>query len=324
MVAYPTTPPDLWHIICSEFVPRGNNFMNPAITKKIVAAAAVLTTTAAIVTGSAGTGSAGSGSAGSGVAAVPVLQAFGISGDGTLMATFTTARPDVLNWVKLITGLSCDTALVGIDHRVQDGLLYGVGNCGGIYQIIPPNDPSGDVVVKKVSQLTVPLYGTNFGVDFNPAADRLRVVSDNAQNLRHNLATHTTVEDGSLTTPPDPGPARGVTAVAYTNNDLNPATATTLFGINTITDQVVIQSPANNGTLAPTGSLGIDVGPNAGFDIYSDLTNGKTTSATAFASLTPVGGRTGLYTIDLLTGAATKVNDYPIGLTDVAVVLDPS
>jgi hypothetical protein len=60
------------------------------------------------------------------------------------------------------------------------------------------------------------------------------------------------VEDTTLTTPPATGPARGVTA-AYTNNDLNADTATTLFDINTTTDQVVIQSPANNGTLAPTG-----------------------------------------------------------------------
>ena len=28
-----------------------------------------------------------------------------------------------------------DTALVGIDFRVQDGKLYGVGNGGGVYTI---------------------------------------------------------------------------------------------------------------------------------------------------------------------------------------------
>ncbi|MEU3767265.1 hypothetical protein AB0E55_19635, partial [Amycolatopsis keratiniphila] len=34
---------------------------------------------------------------------------------------------------------------------------------------------------------------------------------------------------------------------------------------------------ANNGFLSPTGALGVDTGPVAGFDIYSDLTNGTTT-----------------------------------------------
>ena len=45
----------------------------------------------------------------------------------------------------------------------------------------------------------------------------------------HNLGDHTTTEDAVLSTPPALGPTRGVTAAAYTNNDLNPDTATTLF-----------------------------------------------------------------------------------------------
>jgi hypothetical protein len=35
-----------------------------------------------------------------------------------------------------------------------------------------------DASATMVSQLTLPLTGMFFGVDFNPAADRLRVVSD--------------------------------------------------------------------------------------------------------------------------------------------------
>ena len=234
------------------------------------------------------------------------------------MATFTTGRPQVLDWVRVVTGLSGDTALIGIDIRVQDGLMYGVGNQGGIYTITtPPVTP--DVVVKKVSPLSVALYGTAFGVDFNPAADRLRVISDNGQNLRHNLADGVTVVDAVLTTPPVVGPTKGVTAAAYTNNDLDAGTATTLFDINTITDQVVIQSPANSGTLAPTGALGVDAGANAGIDIFSHLTNGKTTSVSAFAILTPSGGRATLYRVNLLTGAATSVGQLPLPITDIAI-----
>ncbi|WP_414945527.1 DUF4394 domain-containing protein [Amycolatopsis sp. cmx-11-32] len=167
------------------------------------------------------------------------------------------------------------------------------------------------------------MYGTNFGVDFNPAADRLRVISDHGQNLRHNLGDHTTIEDTILTTPPQGGPTRGVTAAAYTNNDVNPDTATALFVIGTNTDQVFIQSPANNGFLAPTGALGFDTGPLAGFDIHSDLTNGKTTSATVFAVLNPPSGSPSTFsTVNLLTGAAAKVGDFPLPIGDVAVALD--
>jgi hypothetical protein len=285
--------------------------MKARITRGIAAATALAAATAVVAVGVPSNSWAAS----------PGLRAFGITGDGKLMATFTTDNPRVLDWVRTVTGLSGDTSLIGIDFRVQDRTMYGVGNHGGIYTITTP-PVTTDVVVKKVSQLSVALYGTNFGVDFNPAADRLRVISDNGQNLRHNLADGTTVEDTVLTTPPISGPARGVTAAAYTNNDLNADTATTLFDINTTTDQVVIQSPANNGTLAPTGVLGVDAAANAGFDIYSDLTNGKTTSVSAFATLSSPSGSASLHTVDLLTGAATSVGQFPLPITDIAVALD--
>ncbi|ONI50380.1 hypothetical protein STIB_54740 [Streptomyces sp. IB2014 011-1] len=112
-----------------------------------------------------------------------------------------------------------------------------------------------------------------FGVDFNPAANRLRVISNTGQNLRHNIddgaAPLGTTADGTLTNPTmPPSTAMGVTGAAYTNNDLDAATATTLFDIDTLADRVSLQSPANAGTLAPTGNLGVNAGPDAGFDIY--------------------------------------------------------
>src|SRR5690606_2778648 len=226
-------------------------------------------------------------------------------------------------------GLSGDTALIGIDFRVQNGLMYGVGNKGGIYTIKTP-PATADVVITKVSQLQYMLHGTNFGVDFNPAADRLRVISDTGQNLRHNLNDHSTIQDLNLTTPPAEGTTKGVSAAAYTNNDLNGSTGTTLFDINTASDQVVLQSPANNGTLAPTGSLGVDTQINSGMDIYSTLSGGKTVSNAAFATLTPSGAtRPSLYNVDLLTGEATLVSDaaasrFPLNITDLAISLTGS
>jgi hypothetical protein len=286
--------------------------MRTRIKRAIAGAVAVASAMTAVVVGMGS----------SPAAAAPNLLAYGIAGNGTLMLQFWTDTPDRNDWVRRITGLSGDTAVIGIDFRVQDGKLYAVGNQGGIYTIGIPS-----AVTTKVSQLQVPLYGTNFGVDFNPAADRLRVISDNGQNLRHNLNDHTTVEDTTLTTPPTTGPARGVTAAAYTNNDLNGTTNTTLFDINTTTDQVVIQSPANNGLLVATGNLGFDALPDAGFDIFADLNGGKTFANIAFASLTPKPTGTNpaiqnFYSIDLLTATTTLVGAFPLDVTDVAVALD--
>lgn len=296
--------------------------MKAGTRKRIAAAVAVVTTSTALMLSTPGSGVAAA-------AAPPSLRAFGITGDGTQMATFTTDRPDVLNWVRDIVGLSGDTALIGIDFRVQNGLMYGVGDKGGIYTIKTP-PATTDVVITKVSQLQYMLHGTNFGVDFNPAADRLRVISDTGQNLRHNLNDHSTIQDLNLTTPPAEGTTKGVSAAAYTNNDLNGATGTTLFDINTVSDQVVLQSPANNGTLAPTGSLGVDTQINSGMDIYSTLSGGKTVGNAAFATLTPSGAnRPSLYSVDLLTGEATLVSDasrskFPLNITDLAISLTGS
>ncbi|GAA2430673.1 DUF4394 domain-containing protein [Actinomadura vinacea] len=265
--------------------------------------AAALATAAAMVVGLAGSGSA----------APSRLQAYAITGDGMLMAAFKTDTPQVLDWVRSPTGLVNDTFLIGTDVRVQNGALYVVGNHGGIYTVSLSSGTEGSLT--KVSQLTVDLKGTNFGVDFNPAADRLRVTSDTGQNLRHDLNTNTTVTDSPLS-------ATGVSASAYTNNDLNSDTATTLFGIATATDQVVIQSPPNNGSLAATGKLCADVGANAGFDIFSDLSNGKTISNTAFGAFIPSGGKATFYTVELLTGSCSPVGVFPLSITDIAIALD--
>ncbi|WP_051855808.1 DUF4394 domain-containing protein [Streptomyces sp. NRRL B-1347] len=284
--------------------------------RKFAAAVALLTASTVLVMGAPGTGSAAP-------AATPSLQAYGISSDGLSMAAFKTDTPTRLDWVRDITGLKGDQKVVGIDFRVQDGQLYGVGDKGGIYTFKwPPQVP--EPTATKVSQLQFDLLGTNFGVDFNPAADRLRVISDNGQNLRHNLNDHTTVEDGVLTTPPIPGWTRGVSAVAYTNNDLNGTTGTLLFDIDTKTDQLLVQAPANNGTLSPIGSLGVDAGPNAGLDIYSTLSGGKTVSNAGFAILGPPSGtvKSSLYNVNLFTGETELIGRFPaVDITDLAISL---
>ena len=186
------------------------------------------------------------------------LRIAGLTDDGRLFC-FSERKPGKLRVVASVNGLQADTRLVGIDYRVQDGKLYGVGDAGGVYAIDPDT-----AVATLVNRLSVTLDGTRFGVDFNPAADRLRIVSNTGQNLRHNLAGSTLV-DGTLnyTATATPGPAAlGVSAAAYTNNDLSPATpattGTTLFVLDATLDQIALQSPPNVGTLVATGKLTVD------------------------------------------------------------------
>jgi Domain of unknown function (DUF4394) len=249
------------------------------------------------------------------------LRVFGLTDDGRLVR-FRADSPHRTKDLGSITGLTgLDTTIVGIDFRVQDGKLYGVGNSGGVYTI-----DTMTATATFVNALSVPLMGTSFGVDFNPAADRLRIVSDLGQNLAHNVnAGGVTVANGTLTyTAPPAAPiaAAGITGAAYTNNDLNqPATGTTLFDLDTVLDQIVIQSPPGNGLLVATGKLGVDAGQQAGFDIYSRLVDGVAVGQRGFASLV-VNGSVGFYRINLLTGKATRVGGFDETVVDIALPLD--
>lgn len=248
------------------------------------------------------------------------LPAYGLSGEGKSLVSFRPGSPDKAKNRGTITGLSDDTSLVGIDYRVQNGKLYGVGNLGGIYTL------SGRDATK-VGQLSIALAGTNFGVDFNPAANALRVISDQGQNLRQPFAATgdapngATVLDGALNYVP--AAAAGISGAAYTNNDLSTDTATSLYDLDTLLDQIAIQAPANAGSLSATGKLGLDAGSDAGFDIYSLLENGRTVDNVAFATLS-VGGTSQLYAINPITGGSKLNGAFSTAVTDIAIRVQPA
>ncbi|GAA0905976.1 DUF4394 domain-containing protein [Virgisporangium ochraceum] len=245
----------------------------------------------------------------------PRLRAIGLTADQRLVG-FRVEKPSDTRNIGKVDGLTGDTRLVGIDYRVQDGKLYGVGEAGGVYQL------GNNAKATKVSQLTVPLQGRAFGVDFNPAADRLRIVSDTGQNLRHDVNPKgVTVADTALSYPPAMTAPTGVVAAAYTNNDRSADTGTALYDLDVTMDQVAIQSPANSGQLVPTGKLGVDAA-SAGFDIYSMLRGDRTVEVYGFAAVTPATGSTAMYRVSLVTGQASKVGEFGVTVTDLALPLN--
>jgi len=257
-------------------------------------------------------------------ARIKSLKAVGLTADGRLLC-FPTNSADRAEVVGSVTGLmGLDSALIGIDFRVQDGKLYGVGTGGGVYTI-DPNTAQATFV----NQLSVALdpLATSFAVDFNPAADRLRILSDRGQNLRHNVnAGGVTATDAPLTIAAGANvvTATGVTAAAYTNNDLAASTGTTLYDVATMQDQVVVQSPPNGipggvaANLVPSGSLGVDAGAAAGLDIYTVVVNGVAVDNLSFGVLT-VGGASGFYDVNFQTGQATLLDAFDDQVVDVAL-----
>lgn len=246
------------------------------------------------------------------------LQVVGLTKQNQLVCfnEFSPMQAQSINFVSNLSG--GDTVLVGIDFRPANGLLYGVGNAGGVYQISTSN-----AVATLVNRLSVALDGSDsYGVDFNPVVDRLRIVSSKGQNLRHNL-TGTTIVDSALNYTPGVT-ALGIGGSAYTNNDADLNTATTLYALDTNLDQIAIQSPPNAGTLAATGKLTLNAGLVAGFDIYTTVRNGSTVEVQSLASIKLPDGSTGLYSIKLPTGKATARGSFASNLevTDIAIPLN--
>jgi uncharacterized protein DUF4394 len=187
-------------------------------------------------------------------------------------------------------------ALVGIDLRPADQRIYGLTTTNEIYTI---DAKSGEAVL--ISSLTVPFDGGNrSGIDFNPQADRLRLVSAQGQNVRVNVDIGATAVDRPVAyAPGDPNAGRrpGITASAYTHS-LPGAATTKLFNIDATHDVLTVQDPPNDGVQVTVGPLGVDFAPEAGFEIVT-LPSGEDRGYAATGST--------LYAIDLASGAATKL-----------------
>ena len=223
---------------------------------------------------------------------------------GNRLVTFNRAAPAISTAVS-ISGLAGGESLLGIDIRpggMPAGQLYALGSTGRIYTI----DAGTGVATQKAvlaadaTDTTTPfaaLDGTDFGVDFNPVPDRLRIVSNTGQNLRVNVDTGATITDGTLNTA---GATRvGVTAAAYINS-FPSACRTTLFYLDSSINRLLTTSDPNNGTLADVGALGVNGDSMHGFEVVTAADG----SNTAFAVLS-VNGAPVLHAINLMTGAAT-------------------
>lgn len=239
-------------------------------------------------------------------------RAYGLTANGTLVS-FDVRRPGQAKPLGKVKGLDGQT-LVGIDVRPANGALYGVGRRGGLFTINPETARA-----RKVATLDVALSGQSFGIDVNPAADALRIVSNTGQNLRHVFAGNVTTADATLNVPDTTPRVRGIVGAAYTNNDKDDVTGTALFDLNAASDSIALQVPANAGTITNQGPLGRRTSARAGFDILSDKRRGKAVANTGYATL---GGKEGyaLYAVDLTSGRARLVGEFDQLVVDIAVV----
>ena len=256
---------------------------------------------------------------------VPVGDTVVLSASGKVL---TFNRADLASLVSSVTikGLASGEVLVAIDSRPALQKLYALSNLGNLYVL---DDSTGNVSAKVAltANATTPinttctpavtaftaLSGTEFGIDFNPAVDRLRITSDTGQNLRVNaddgmatvdcpLLAGTTSVKASAAGYINSVPGRGVQTTAD---------PTSLFYVDASTDQLLTTTAPNGGALTAVGALTVDVQAINGFDVVSTV-SGTTFTNSAFAVFT-VGGVAGFYSVDTATGAATVRVNFPAG-----------
>ena len=227
---------------------------------------------------------------------------YGLTGNNELI-TFNRTTPAIVSTLLPFTGLQAGEQIQAIDFRPSNGNLYGfaVSGAGTLGRLYTINIITGVVTQIGVSTFALPIGGI-FSIDFDPVADRLRLVSSAGLNLRLDPDLGTVVATDATLNPA----GIPVSSIAYSNN-FSGTPVTTLYGIDFTNDALYIQgglngsiSP-NTGTLTIVGPLGLNINNVLGFDI---------SQGTAFASIRlTFGSDIGFYTINLSTGAATLVGN---------------
>lgn len=246
---------------------------------------------------------------------------------------FNAGQPRRILDRKPLQGLAAGDAVVGIDYRVARGVLYALTRSGALYTV---DTATGRLTRVGSSPIGLTLPEGAYGVDFNPVADRIRVVSG-----RFNLRLHPdtgAVVDFDPATPglqPDPelhyaagdasaGRLPDVVAAGYTYNKTDDR-LTTNYALDRAAGTLVMQgsregltpvvSP-NTGRLTTVGPLGLGPLADASLDI-ADV------SGVALAGLRRAGGAARLYRIDLGSGRATLVGTIGDGKPLRGLAIEP-
>lgn len=238
--------------------------------------------------------------------AAQAAQVAALTGDKTIAIVDTGAKKVVKTWdIQGVNG-----RVVGIDVRPADGMLYAVGADGTVYTV----DSAGKATMKsKLETMLKP--GTWATVDFNPVADRLRIIGNDGTNLRANVDDGKVTTDGMLKfaeTDMHKGEKPNVVAGAYINS-VKGAKETALYDIDGTIGGLLKQTPPNDGVLGAVGKLGVKA-EQAAFDIWSDG-NGKNEAWLMVGD--------SLHSVDLATGKAgpaIKIEGVKGQVRDIAIL----
>lgn len=246
---------------------------------------------------------------------------------------FNAGQPQKILSSKALSGLAAEERLLGIDYRVAKGQLFALGDSGQLYRINTADGSASRIG----TPVALPREGaTEWGFDFNPTVDRIRVVNDAGFNLRLHPDTGAVV-DGNANQPglqfdgrlaydaadANAGKAAALVAAGYTYNKDNEKITTnyaldgklgTLVHQGTKEGVTPMVSP-NSGRLYTVGSLGLGAFERATLDI-SDVSNA------AYSAVTR-GKLSSWYRVDLASGRATLIGTVAGGEAVVGAAIEP-
>lgn len=251
------------------------------------------------------------------------------------LITFNAGQPERILERRPVTGLAAGERLVGIDFRVARGVLYALSQTGRLYTL---DIPTGALKPVGAAPAALALSGAVFGFDFNPAADRIRVVSSTGQNLRLHPDTGAAVDGDPAVDGVQPDPALryaasdanarrapDIAGAAYTYNTQD-SKLTTNYAIDRALGALVMQgsregatpvvSP-NTGQLRTVGALGLGPLTEVAFDI-ADVGN-----TALIAVRTPTDNQTRLHLVDLATGATKPLGKVGEGAPLLGMAIEP-
>jgi hypothetical protein len=216
--------------------------------------------------------------------------AVGLAGDRTLVM-FDTETLEVTGTME-VEGVD---GLLGLDLRPSDTTLVGVTTDNRIVTIDRATGAATDL---STMDTDFPAGDRAVVVDFNPMADRLRLMTETT-NHRVNVDTGEVTVDGSLAFEEgdaNAGATPNIVAAAYTNSFGSPE-ETAMYDIDATLGALIRQTAPNDGTLATIGSLGI---AEATEPMSLDVQTTEDGTNSAWLVTNNV-----LYAVDLETGAAT-------------------
>lgn len=255
------------------------------------------------------------------------VEMYALASNNNLLR-FNTSDPSYLISATPVSGLSAGQTLVGMDVRPVDLKLYGIGYNAAtmvarIYTIEPATGVATPVSADSITNIDL---SGRVGVDFNPVADRIRVVTSNNKNYRFNqlngllAATDSMLsyKMGDVNFGVDPD----VSTSAYTNSIVAP-TGTLLYTHDDSLNVLLTQDPPNDGLLNTIGATGLMLNAmdkTSDMDIYYDH---ATQMNIAYFAANVAGSFDQLYTINLATGAATLLGSIGMGVAvlDIAAQL---